>query len=123
MGYLVGERMQAKKGLGLARSASRMGRQKAPVLPDPVCASPMMSRPARSSGGSSRGWDEAHSRARQGLACLAWSCGWGGHSLSSPPESALPWHTHSLDLLRRTEGALSPTPCTCGADGPLNPET
>lgn len=45
--YLVGERTQAKKACGFSSRAWSIGSEKAAVFPDPVCASPMMSFPAK----------------------------------------------------------------------------
>ena len=42
----VGDSTSAKSACGLSSSSCRMGSAKAPVLPDPVCARPMTSRPA-----------------------------------------------------------------------------
>ena len=47
---LVGARTRANRGCGLSRSACRMGRAKAAVLPEPVSAIPMMSRFWRARG-------------------------------------------------------------------------
>lgn len=44
--YLVGVRTRAKRGEGLFSSACKIGRAKEAVLPDPVSASPIMSRSA-----------------------------------------------------------------------------
>lgn len=47
LSYLVGESTQAKKACGDPIRACSIGRAKAPVLPDPVCASPIRSLPTR----------------------------------------------------------------------------
>lgn len=43
---LVGESTQAKNAWGASNRACKMGRAKAPVFPEPVCASPIKSFPA-----------------------------------------------------------------------------
>ena len=43
---LVGVSINANNLDGVSKSACKMGRANAPVFPDPVSASPMMSRPA-----------------------------------------------------------------------------
>ena len=44
---LVGDRAQAKNACGDSKHACKMGRAKAPVLPEPVCASPIKSFPKK----------------------------------------------------------------------------
>lgn len=44
---LVGESTQAKNACGDSRRACNMGSAKAPVLPEPVCASPIRSLPVK----------------------------------------------------------------------------
>ena len=45
--YLVGDKTQAKNDCGDFKSDSKMGRANAPVLPEPVCASPIKSFPEK----------------------------------------------------------------------------
>lgn len=49
---LVGVRTRANNRWGVSNSAWRIGKAKAPVFPEPVSASPMMSLPARRSKGA-----------------------------------------------------------------------
>ncbi len=49
--YLVGVSTSANRRVGVSSRAWRMGRAKAPVLPDPVSARPMMSLPGQGKKG------------------------------------------------------------------------
>jgi hypothetical protein len=75
----VGDKTQANSGVGVPMSACKMGRANAAVLPDPVSARPMMSRPARASG-MAAAW--------MGVGCVYLSFSHAWHSSGIIPRDA-----------------------------------